>query len=159
MKYASLKETLNKFNRSKTPPFSIQPVGEQEIADAERSLGLDFDSDLKEFWLDVGYGFFNRERPLTNKGKVINDVIGFSHPIEIAEMINNDPDRFSDVIPFFDKCDDDWFVLRSDGMVAFDYDPTVVVAQNVDDFIHQVFENARFWIDLDHDQNRKPLPA
>jgi cell wall assembly regulator SMI1 len=158
MNYEKLYDDLDKHRKSNDATFDGEPVSAQNVADAEARLKLSFHPDLKKLWLAIGYGHIKRQHPLTNTGERIEDIFGFAFPPEIAVMVEDEPDRFVDGYPFFDISDGDWLIVRHDGKVAFDYDPEVVVADNVAEFIQKIFADARFLVNVDHDASRVQTP-
>lgn len=150
MKYRNIFEKASSFLHLDQPPFRVQGVNEAEIREAEDALGIEFDPNLKEFWLDVGCGLIRKQYPLTNSGEEINPSYRFCDPLSIVEAIEEDPEAFNGVIPFFDIRNGGWFVIRKeDGVIVYDDQMGSVVANNVEEFIDLFFKDALYTLKCD----------
>ena len=95
-------------------------VREEEIAQAERMLSMSFPDELRQFYLNVGYGYFGNDDP-----DFLNQLM---HPIEIAKlklgldfygnMYEEELEYYTSdaVFPFFDLGgESDYLVIQMEG--------------------------------------------
>ena len=84
-KYDYLKKYVN-IADSKANENSFYTVQPEEILEAEEKLTFNFPKSLKEFWLEIGYGFFRASIPEKNIQHAVwsNRLV---HPLDIASIM------------------------------------------------------------------------
>src|SRR5262245_13247416 len=105
-------------NSSEPTPNIFWPVPESEILHAERLIGVRFPETLRQFYQEIGYGFFTQgTENATDDGFLINRLID---PESVADMVVNPasvqrpPEGFPEgVIPFFDLGNYTYLVIKS----------------------------------------------
>jgi tetratricopeptide (TPR) repeat protein len=82
-KYDYLKKYIN-YERTSPYDNTFYSVQQNKISDAEKRLGFKFPLSLKEFWQEIGYGFF---RYSSNGKKTMDHTNRLMTPSQIADII------------------------------------------------------------------------
>ena len=127
-------------------------IDEMEISKAENMLSLQFPNELKEFYLQIGYGYLGYDNP-----NFRNQIM---HPLEIAKlelgldfygnMYEEDLKYYTSesVFPFFDLGGEaDYLVIQMGG----EFDGSVLyldapIASSFNDFVAKMCERTDYFI-------------
>jgi hypothetical protein len=163
-------EYLRKYIRDKKDASGVRTnsfflVSDDQILSSEQSLGFKFPSQLKEFWLKIGYGFLRsncfEEFNNTNVNRIIT-------PDEIAGILLSDPDspdcpvipEFYDYLrpgymPFFEIADSVSFLFmqpKSENPNAVWYGREKI-CDSFEEFIHRLYyESPTFYCEDSKDK-------
>lgn len=128
------------------------PVSENEIKEVEDILGLKFPIELREFLLEVGYGFLKRSEYNINRifGPAsirdcrlrMND-FEFYPDLEVYEELEEDK------LIFFEANESALLLIEMSGDKnnAVYYDE-IKIADSLVEFLQKVMENDRYYVDL-----------
>lgn len=132
--------------------YCFYPVEEKAILDAEQKLSVKFPTSLRDFYLDVGYGYIGQDEP-----DFMNQIM---HPLEIAKlklgldfygnMFSDDLEYYTsnDVFPFFDVGGEfNYLVIKmtgqDEGSILY---CSKKIATSFSDFIRKMCEKTDFFI-------------
>lgn len=135
--------------------YCLYPLKEEDVLLAEQKLSIKFPEDLREFYLEIGYGYVGQDEP-----DFMNEIM---HPLEIVKLKNGEDfyenmDRedseyyqSEDVLPFFNLGGEfDYLVIQltgedKGGIIYFGEK----IADNFTDFINKMKEKTDYFIDFE----------
>jgi hypothetical protein len=129
------------------------PIDPSEIDESERRLGYRFPSELREFFREIGYGFFKSASDPHDK-RDYNYINRFLAPSQVADLLlGAEPDEIPSEgfgegeIPFFEVGDQLYLVVRPTSVL-----PNQVcwpfgdhVADSLVEFTENLARDARFY--------------
>jgi antitoxin YxxD len=134
------------------------PLNEREVEAAEKRLNRTFPKELREFYLQIGYGFM-----CINQSTFINRIMD-PHSIAdlilgediwedyyLVEEIAEDPHLF----PFFELGDDCLIFLdlsqeTRDGIHPVDY-TGIIIAESIEDFLRKLDAEENYYLSVDEE--------
>jgi hypothetical protein len=134
-------------------PNCFWPVSKDNIEEEEKKLGFSFPSELKAFWLEIGYGFFKQgieDTGLTHVNRVLSAKSVrrmLLDPSDLARPREGFPEG---VMPFFDLGESTYLVLRPTSTHPHRvYWPggKEVITETVVEFFTKLYRNASFYRD------------
>ena len=129
------------------------PVSEKEIKEVESALGLRFPYDLREFLLEVGYGFLRKSE------YNINRILG-PNSIKDARLKVNDFEYYPD-IEVYEELEDGkliFFEANESALLLIDlsedknnsiYYDEIKIADSLEEFLRKVMDNDKYYIDME----------
>lgn len=157
-KYNYLKEFINSISEEPNANY-FGKISNEEIKINEKRIGFQFPLSLKNFWLEIGYGFLTKS--IKGEETINNNRILF--PQEIADIIllkedsnyilSEVADYFSkEVIPFFEIADMASFLVMkpySEKPEAIYNLRGMIVEQSLEKFIWRLYyESPTFYLDI-----------
>ena len=129
------------------------PVRESEIEEVESILELKFPSDLREFFIEVGYGFLKKSEYNINRimGPAsirdarlkVND-FEFYPDIEVYEELEEDK------LIFFEANESALLLIElgdeKDNSIFYD---EIKIADSLEDFLKKIMVNDKYYIDME----------
>lgn len=146
-------EKFSKFVGRRDLPNDFYQVRKEEIVEAETKMGLCFPEQLRQFFLEVGSGFYRlgaRDKELNHR--LINRII---NPAAIADLVcdPDDPWRphvelYPGEMPFFDIGDRDYLLLNalSDKPNQVLWQGGSIMLDSVVEFFDRLYDHADFYI-------------
>ena len=129
------------------------PVSEKEIEEVETTLGLKLPCDLREFLIEVGYGFLRKSE------YNINRIMGPAS-IRDARLKVNDFEFFPD-IELYEELEEDkliFFEANESALLLIElgdekhnsiyYDETKI-ADSFEEFLRKIMDDDKYYIDID----------
>lgn len=129
------------------------PVSEKELEEVELTLGLKFPYDLREFLLEVGYGFLRKSE------YNINRIMG-PNSIRDARLRVNDFEYYPD-IEVYEELEEDkliFFEANESALLLIDlnqeknnsiYYDEIKIADSLEEFLRKVMEDDKYYIDME----------
>jgi antitoxin YxxD len=157
--FSFLKKYVLPSRHIQAPPdfkHKFYPVGKREVEEAEQRLNRTFPKELREFYLQIGYGFMCFHQ------KTFDNLIMGPHSIadlilgediwedyDLVEEIAEDPHLF----PFFFLGNDDliFFDLSQEtreGIHPVDY-AGVIIAESLEDFLRKLDAKENYYLYVD----------
>ncbi|MFJ5769807.1 SMI1/KNR4 family protein [Psychrobacillus sp. NPDC093180] len=129
------------------------PVNEKEIEEIESILGLKIPRDLREFLIEVGYGFLRKSDYNINRimGPAsirdarlkVND-FEFYPDIEVYEELEEDK------LLFFEANESALLLIElGDGKHNSIYYDEIKIADSLEEFLKKIMDNDKYYIDLE----------
>ncbi|PJY99705.1 hypothetical protein CPT06_16570 [Bacillus vallismortis] len=131
------------------------PVNENEILEVENKLGLRLPYDLRQFLLEVGYGFLKKSE------YNINRILGPAS-IRDARLKVNDFEFYPD-IEVYEELEEDkviFFEANESALLLIElgneqnnsiYYDEIKIADSLEDFLKELMKNDKYYIDLIED--------
>ena len=94
--------------------YQFYPVSQDEILEAEKRMEMAFPSQLKEFYQDIGYGFFNGDQFNINRIMSPSDIADFMCNDEPYDCIDKSIYEENEM-PFMHISGEDFLTIVSDG--------------------------------------------
>lgn len=143
---------LNKFNFIKNSHHEFYELKENDLIKAEDRLGFRFPKELREFYLEIGYGFIRGNKSAINR---------FLDPATIADITLRediyefDPDlddiyEDEDRLVFYEVNEGVYLTLDlndTDKSPVFFFDKKI--ADSIEGFIKKVDQNDRYFEDME----------
>ncbi|WP_085990930.1 SMI1/KNR4 family protein [Oceanobacillus senegalensis] len=129
------------------------PVSEKEIEKVESTLGLKFPYDLREFLIEVGYGFLRRSEYNVNR------IMGPTS-IRDARLKGNDFEFYPD-IEVYEELEEDkliFFEANESALLLIDlseeknnsiYYDEIKIADSLEEFLRKVMDDDNYYIDIE----------
>lgn len=129
------------------------PVSEKEIEEVESTLGLKFPYDLREFLIEVGYGFLRKSE------YNINRIMGPAS-IRDARLKVNDFEFYPD-IEVYEELEEGkiiFFEANESALLLIDlseeknnsiYYDEIKIADSLEEFLRKVMEDDKYYIDME----------
>ena len=130
-----------------TEKDQFYPVDEEKIVWAEKEMGLEIPSDLKEFYRKFGYGFVGDCLDVTNR---------LMDPVSVTEFRTKTGiygSSFQEIDTYDASTKDKLIFFEVDSFVAFSiglenqkiYSGNNVIAESLDDFLYKMEENPFYY--------------
>lgn len=130
---------------------TFYPVGEEEIIDLEKELHLKVPKELREFYLEVGYGF------IKGSGSNINRIMD-TCSIKDFRLRQNDYEFYPDIkiyeefeadkLIFFEGSETSLISIGlSDSNISKIYYYDVEIASSLGEFLTKIQENDNYYLD------------
>ncbi|NPC90732.1 hypothetical protein HOO54_03170 [Bacillus sp. WMMC1349] len=130
------------------------PVSEKEIEETESILGLKLPYDLREFFIEVGYGFLRKKSEYN-----INRIMGPAS-IRDARLKINDFEFYPD-IEVYEELEEDkliFFEANESALLLIElgeeknnsiYYDEIKIADSLEEFLIKIMEDDSYYIDLE----------
>ncbi|UZJ79355.1 SMI1/KNR4 family protein [Fictibacillus sp. KU28468] len=143
MRFDSIKEQVGN---------EFYPVSEKEIEEAESNLGLKFPNDLREFLLEVGYGFLKKSDNNINRimgPASIRDarlkVIDFEFYPDIESYEEHEKDK----LIFFEANESALLLIElGEGNNGIYYDE-IKIANSLEEFLRKMMDDDNYYINME----------
>ena len=146
------------FDEAKSPHrnetrHSFYGLTEQKIQEAEKRMGFNFPKELREFYLEVGYGFLNKEgHTFFNRLMSPSDLVDFRLREDIYET---DPDAEEydnpNELVFFNTCEGCYLTIHLNEIGPDNKCPiyhfSEKIADSLEEFIFKMEEEANYYIE------------
>ena len=158
-KYEYLKKYINLDNPDREISTSFFPITEEEVIEAEKRLGFRFPEQLRNFYMEIGYGFFesNHDRSVIQKDWP-NRLLDPASLVDIkllgydSGQITSDVEFAEEDLPFFEIANgNSFFCLKPQSAHPNRvYDADDVVAESLEEFIWKLYYvSPIYYFDLD----------
>lgn len=131
---------------------SFYPVNMNEISEAEKDLGLTFPKELKDFYIQIGYGFFGGSR--FNIDRLMDP-----YSVRDFRLRQNDFEFYPD-IDIYDDYEDNkliFFETNESALLSIElgskekskiYYYNTVIADSLEEFIIKIQENDSYFVNM-----------
>ena len=164
-------EYLKKYINIKNPSFSnsFYPIDEKKIEEQEKRLGIQFPSQLKQFWKEIGCGFLRYPKKIPNDYESWggNRIASPTNTVDMVLLGQESGSILHDIweeleqgdLPFFEIIDACRFLVvktNSDNPNAVYTNTGIKIEDSLEKFIWRLYhENPYFYEDIIHEETEK----